>query len=161
MSWIERPDTVACCGDVPGAVACEEDVARFLHSKIDDPDILAFKRSELTGDGIKHPSNVCGESHGLSVDRAGGVSDDALRQLSNVQAERKPGREGRGAWVANVGALRAIAHPEAPDGVVRVYDDPMPDNDKHAVIRVADTLSRTDFNEVRRAMMTAFAKRVA
>lgn len=161
MSWIERPDNVACCGDTPGSVACDEQVARLLHSKIDDPDILAFSRKELTGDGIKNPSNVCGEADGLSVDRAGGLSEDELRQLSNAQAERRPGRDGKGAWVANVAALRAITHASAPEGAVRVYDDPMPDNDRHAVVRVADTISRTDFNEIRRAVMTAFAKRVA
>lgn len=161
MSWIERPDKIACCGDNPGSVACDEDVARLLHSKIDDPDVLAFSRKELTGEGLKNPSNVCGEADGLSVDRAGGLSDDELRHLSRLQAERRPGRSGRGAWVANVAVLRAISHPAAPTGAVRVYDDPMPDNDRHAVIRVADTISRTDFNEVRRAMMSAFAKRVA
>lgn len=161
MSWTDRPDAEPCCGDEPGAVACAEDVARLLHSRIDDPEILAFSRKELTSIGINAPSNACGEADGCSVDRATGLSDGEIRQRADEQANRRPGRLGKGAWIANVAALRAISHPSAPDGAVRVYDDPMPGNDRHALVRVAAEVPRTDFNEVRRAIMSAFSKRVA
>lgn len=161
MTWTDRPDSVPCCGDKPGAVACHEDVARLIHSKILDPDTLAFSRKELTAEKIVSPSNVCGDADGCSVDRATGLSDDELRRRANAQAAKKEGRTGQGAWVANVAVLRSLTHSEAPDGAVRVYDDPKADNDGHAVIRVSANVPRTDFNEVRRAIMAAFSRRVA
>lgn len=161
MTWTGRPDGEPCCGDEPGSVACEEDVARLIHSRIEDPDVLAFTRKDLTGQGIDRPSNICGAADGCSVDRATGLGDDELRRRAELQAAKREGRTARGAWIANVAALRAIRHPGAPEGAVRVYDDPMPDNDRHAVIRVSPDIPRTDFNEVRRAIIAAFGRRVA
>jgi|GEM_PF-6371218 len=161
MTWTVRPDDEPCCGEAPGLVRCEEDIARLIHSKIDDPDVLAFTRKDLTGHGIPNPSNVCGQADGCSVDRVVDLDDDALRARSQQQAAKREGRTAKGAWIANVAALRTIKHPAAPEGAVRVYDDPMPDNDRHAVLRVSAAIPRTDFNEMRRAIIAAFDRRVA
>lgn len=162
MTWTGRPDSEPCCGDQPGSVACEEDVARLIHSKIQEPDVLAFTRKQLAAENIKSPSNICGEADGCSVERTAGLTEDDLRARAEAQAAQREGRTGQGAWIANVAALRAITHPDAPAGeTVRVYDDPKADNDRHAVIRVWAGLPRTDFNEVRRAIIAAFGRKVA
>lgn len=161
MTWTVRSDRDPCCGEQPGAVACDEDVARLIHSRIDDPDVLAFTRKDLLGEGIAQPSDVCGLADGCSVDRASGLVDDEIRARSARQAAQREGRIARGAWIANVGMLRSISHENAPDGAVKVYDDPMPGNDRHAVIRVSTEIPRTDFNEVRRSIISAFDRRIA
>ena len=160
MTWTGRPDNEPCCGDAPGAVACEEDVVRLLHCRILEPDQAAFTRSDLVPNSAA-PSNVCGEADGCSVDRSTGMTDDEIRARAVAQAEKKPGREGRGGLVASVAALRSITHPDAPGGAVRVYDDPRADNDRHAVIRLSEGIPRSDFSQIRRALINAFGRRVA
>lgn len=162
MSWTDRADDTPCCDGPLGPVGSGEVVARLLHSKIDDPDKAAFTRKELTGHGLDAPSNVCGLADGCSVDRAKDLDDDDLRTRSAAQAAEKAGRAARGALVANVVAIRAISHPDGKDGrAVFVYDDPRADNDRHAVIRICDKIPRTDFTEIRRALIAAFDRRVA
>lgn len=161
MSWTERPDKEACCGEEPGAVRCEERVVKYLHSANLHPDTLAFTRRDLQADRIAEPSNDCGDSHGCSVDRVGDASDAELLEKSEAYARAKEGRAPCGGLVATVGALRRIPHQSAPEGAVRVYDDPRADNDAHAVMRVSRRLSRPEFNEVRRRIIQCFGYRVA
>lgn len=138
-----------------------ETVARLVHSNIYEPDIAAFTRKELTGAGIPVISDLCGEADGCSVDRADGLSDDELKARSEAQAGSSPNRVAKGARIADVAALRAIGHKDARDGqAVRIYDDPRPANDRHAVLRVCAAIPRPDFLEVRRQIVAAFARQV-
>ncbi|MNV18021.1 hypothetical protein D3C71_1088280 [compost metagenome] len=89
------------------------------------------------------------------------MTDDEIRTRSEAQARKREGRNAEGGLIANVAALRGIVHELAPEGAVRVYDDPMPDNDEHAVIRIVENVPRADFNEVRSKIMAKFDRRVA
>lgn len=164
MSWTDRPDSVACCEGPKGAVDSMESVARLLHSNIDNPDIAPFQRKELTGEDLgREPVNVCGDADGCSVNRTGQLTDDDLRRMSEDLAARgsKP-RTATGAVIASVEALRGIRGLDDPDTqVVFVYDDPLPGNDHHAVLRVPQGLSRTDFRELQRRIAATFVRRVA
>jgi hypothetical protein len=160
MSWTDRPDDCACCGDEPGAVKSNERVARLLHSKIIDPATAAFSRKELTQpEGAC--SDVCGEADGGSIDRCDSVTDDELRERACALADIRPGRKGQGALVANVADLRAIRHEAAPNGrAVYVYDDPMLENRHHAVMRVSSSVPRSDFIDIQTAIVKAFSRKV-
>jgi hypothetical protein len=162
MTWTGRPDDEPCCGDVPGAVAPQEAVARLIHSKIEVPAHSAFKRSELTcpDPGVEF-DNACGNADGCSVDRSLSLTDPELCQRADTQAALREGRTGRGAYVAEVAALRAIIQPAQPaQRAVFVYDDPKPGNTQHAVIRIAEKVPRADFEHIRSLIMKAFARRV-
>jgi len=141
-----------------------ESVARLLHSNIDNPDIAPFQRKDLTGEALgREPVNVCGDADGCSVNRTSHLTDDDLRRLSEEHAARgtKP-RVATGAVIASVKALRDLRGLDDPDAqVVFVYDDPLPGNDHHAVLRVRQGLSRTDFKELQRRIAAAFTRRVA
>lgn len=162
MSWTGRSESQPCCEGPLGRVEPSEEVARLLHSRIVEPDKAAFTRTELTGHGIANPSNDCGSADGCSVDRTASLTDAEIRERSELQAQLKAGRTSEGAIIANVGTLRAITHPDAPNGqAIYIYDDARADNDRHAVLRICEHIPRSDFGEVRRAIISAFAKRVA
>ena len=71
-----------------------------------------------------------------------------------------PGAEG--AFVAQTGAVRAIVAPYDPTvRLFYIYEDPYDGNDRHAVIRFNDNVPRGLWDEARRQLKAAFAKRVA
>ena len=135
----------------------KETLARLLHSKIEDPAYEPFTRSQLT----KGTSNNCGDADGCSLLRRDDLSDDEIRIRADKLANARPGREGRGAYVALAADLRAIrAQCLGERQVVFVYDDPRPDEPGHAVMRVADDVG-LDLDEVRERIRAAFATRIA
>lgn len=163
MTWTNRLDTAACCPGSKGAVDSTEDVALYLHSKIDNPDTIPFERKRLTGEDLGRAiSNVCGDADGVSVDRAIGLSEAEILVRAKAQAERQPDRVSTGAKIALVSSLRDIRRDEDDASqVVFVYDDPLADNDAHAVIRLKQGLHRAEFNIIRRRIIDAFSRRVA
>ena len=129
MSWTARRDTDPCCGDEPGAVLSRESVARLVHSRVEIPEAALFRRDELTWNEAKFgpPNNTCGDADGCSVDRCGNLTRSDILGRADDQANKHPGRVGRGAFIASVERLRAISH-EAVNQAVFVYDDPKPEN---------------------------------
>lgn len=162
MSWTGRPDCEPCCPGPLGATADGETVARYVNSNTVEPDKAAFQRAELTGENYDPISNDCGSSHGCSVDRIDGLNEEAIKSRSELQAVGRGNRVAEGARLAIVEDLRAIRHHDYPDDqVVYIYDDPKPDNDRHAVVRVSDKLHRGELKELQRDLVAAFSKRVA
>lgn len=86
------------------------------------------------------------------------MDDAEVVRRAQRQAERRPGRVGRGALVADVAQLRALRH-ESATRAVFIYDDPKLDNREHAVIRVSDMIPRTDFLEIQLAILAVFQQR--
>lgn len=67
-----------------------------------------------------------------------------------------------GAKLAAVSALRAIPCAGDPNGRgVYVYDDPMPTNAEHAVLRVSEHADRPEFELIRVAIIEAFSETVS
>lgn len=163
MKWTDRPDSAACCPGKKGAVEDAEQVALYLHSKIDSPDTIPFERTKLTGEKLGRPiSNDCGNADGVSVDRTIGLSDVELSLRAITQAERQPNRVSTGAKIAPVASLRGIrSEGNDTEQVVFVYDDPLSDNDAHAVIRLRQGFGRPEFIDIRRRIIDAFSRRVA
>ena len=157
MSWSGRSEAEPCCAGPLGAVSSNEEVARITIRPIGPPGYRAFTRSQFFPPANGVFNNECGQSSGCSVDRSNGLSDDDLRALSAARAEQRnlkraeegkpPSQAPEGAMVALVGSLRAIRMEERPnDQAVLIYDDPVPENDRHAVIR-----GREDIPEEERA----------
>lgn len=162
MDWTPWPDDVARCPGTHGAVGAGESVARLLHSKLVHPLGDAFRRSELFSEPGKQVSNECGNADGLSVVRSGSLSDVELRQRSLDQAILKPERISNGAVVAQAAALRRIeVDGRAGEQVVFIYDDPLPSNPLHAVVRGKQVLDRPERIFVRDRIREAFSRIVA
>lgn len=161
MSWAGRPDNQPCCGEEPGAVGDGEPIARLLHSVIEEPAGEPFARRHFLPPKPGVCCNDCGNADGVSVCRSETLTDDEIRARANALASLKPGRVGRGALVAYATDLRAVRHPDLPDEQqVFVYDDPMVDDELHAVIRMNDALSRPKQDEVRVRIRAAFITKI-
>ena len=131
-------------------------------ARIAEADHEPFKRSELFPPGKGGFSNECGDADGSSVVRCASLTDADIREKAAAQARKRPGREQRGALVANVDHLRSIKLPEKPDEqVVFVYDDPLVSEHLHAVIRGCEALGRPDQDDLRNRIRAQFANVVA
>lgn len=152
MGWSDRPDDAGVCRGVLGAVANSETVARLFVAQVPYQGYQWFVRRDLlpSPNGLPE-SNVCGESDGLSVDRATGLSDEDLVARSTAHAERqnasrrergKPANQlAGGARIASVATLRAVRRQGGMgEQVIFVYDDPKSDNAEHAVVRMLETV---------------------
>ena len=163
MSWVGRPEARACCPGPHGPVRDDEQVARLLHDKIDQPEKARFQRDgQLFPPRKRTHSNQCAKQDGASVVRCSELTEDEIRAKAAAQARRQPDRISRGAVVARVAALRAIRLEDAPDRqVVFVYDDPInPGEPLHAVIRVDDSLAEADFVDIREQVLKWFSSPV-
>lgn len=139
------------CPDGLGAVRDEERVARLFVPQVPDQGYQPFIRKDLLPPKGRAASDVCGASDGASVDRRSTLSDDELRTRSarfatecNAERARRgkpPNRFAGGALVASVDRLRAIRRPVGkPEQIVLVYDDAMPENAEHAVVRLSEAV---------------------
>jgi hypothetical protein len=152
MYWTSWPEGDARCPGDHGPVDSGEAVARLLHSKLDP-----FRRSEIFRKLSDSFSNECGKSDGMSIVRSNTLSDDDLRERSQKQAALKPQRTAEGALVAKVGALRDIEVDGRPgEQVVFIYDDPLPSEPLHAVLRGEEALDRPEQTFVRDKIRDAF-----
>ena len=159
QGWTDRDDAAQCCPSLLGAVEDSEYLARLIHSTIEEPKGNPFKREEMFPPKGEF-SNVCGESHGTSLVRRDGISDEELCDRASRQAERKPGRVGRGAFVAKSAELREIEHPDRPGEVaIRIYDDPMATDQHHCVLR-ASPVPRTLQSEIRNKVRALFNRHI-
>ena len=162
MSWTGRSEAVACCGDDPGPVGPAETIARLLHDRNSEPFQETFRREELQPRSKQNFSNVCGDADGFSTSRADGLPDDEIRRLAAEQAALKPGRVSKGAILAIAGDLRQIRQTgDAQGQVVYIYDDPKPNDPRHAVVRVGETVSRADFDDIRVKLKSEFKTSVS
>jgi hypothetical protein len=157
MTWTSHQDDQTRCKEPPGAVVAGEELARLLHTKNPQPHQDPLIRTDLQPKkaGI---SNMCGESDGLSVVRCGGMSDADIRTRAEGQVAGKNDRQQEGAMIALVDDLRSIRQPGSEEQIVFAYDDPLTDDDFHAVLRVKQ-MPRPDFDEVRVLMADAFKRR--
>lgn len=160
-AWISRSEATACCPGGHGPVQGCERLARLLHTKIVEPDYDPLRRSDFFPPTKRPMSNECGSSDGCSVIRASGLSDEDVRKLAQAQAARREGREQKGALLAECAALRAIRLPNNDNQVVFVYDDPLGDEPRHAIIRCDDQLHRPDQDELRESIRAAFNEHVS
>lgn len=159
MGWTSWSESTARCAGGLGAVNVIESIARLLHSRIRVPHGDPFRRSELFHDDKTAFSNKCGESDGVSVVRCDTLSDDELCERSDVQANRRPGRTGDGAIVALVRDLRSVEVDGRPgEQVVFIYDDPMPLEPLHAIVRGNRDLDRSEQALVRDRIRDAFRR---
>lgn len=158
MSWTNLAENSARCGGALGAVRPQEEVARHLHSKIDEPRQKAFKREELFGLSGQI-SNECGQSTGISVDRCSNLSDQQIDQRCITFAAQRPGRQSKGSMIAQVAALRSVVIPNVSGQVVFVYDDPDLTNAEHAIVRARQGLSKAQMGFVRDEVIEAFGHR--
>ncbi len=132
--WSGRSEDEPCCHGPLGPVRNDEQLARLTFQRTKEP--LHYKwiqRKELFPRDNAF-SNVCGAQDGMSVDRSSDLSNQQLIDRSEVHARRGNHRLGNGAYVADAGAVRAI-HSPSGECAFRIYDDPLQDNDEHAVIR--------------------------
>lgn len=150
--WVERIDTESRCPGPLGAVQGHEDVVRHIHTGNSTPFKAAFQRAELFAPEEEEPSNVCGESHGASVDRTTQLAADELLERAVAQAGDR--HQSVGCLVANVAALRGVALPGTTGQLVHVYDDARAGNDQHSVIRCIAT--RADRSRLRDAIVKLF-----
>lgn len=161
MSWTERPDSEDRCRGPMGAVAGRELVTRLLTNKNSEPSDLIFKRSQMTRP--KQPSNDCGKSDGLSVDRCTELLRPELRARADHYAKKVEGRISRGAIVACVQALRDLRLPGLEEQqLLFVYDDPITgENERHAVVRASPSVSPARFSELRQELFKRFHSRIS
>lgn len=150
--WIEQSDLEPKCPGPMGPVHGDENVVRHIHTGNSNPFKAAFQKAELFRPDNEAYSNACGASHGASVDRVAGLTDNELRKRSEAQAGER--HTSRGCMIANVAELRGIKIPDTDGQIVRVYDDARLDNSQHAVIRCS--ASRPDRNRLRDAIVKAF-----
>lgn len=161
MSWTGRDDRSQCCPSDLGAPKDREKLARLLHSKIVEPDFDPLRRSDFFPPKNGKFSNECGKSDGSSVVRTDGLSDDQIRQMAQAQAERRPGRTQQGALVATCRDLRKIRLDDAAHQQVFIYDDPLEDEPRHAVVRGDERLDRPDQDALREEIRETFRTIVA
>lgn len=159
--WTSRQEADACCPGDHGAVDDAERLARLLHTRIIEPDYDPLRRSDFFPPRGRPASNECGNSDGCSVIRADCFSDQEIRELAKLQAERRENRSQKGALVANAGELRSIRLPNNDNQLVYVYDDPLVDQAMHAVIRGDDQLTRPDQDELREKIRDTFSGHIS
>jgi hypothetical protein len=161
MYWTSWPEGDARCPGDHGPVGSAEAVARLLHSKLLQSTGGPFRRSEIFRKPSGSFSNECGKSDGMSVVRSNTLSDDDLRERSQKQAALRPQRTAEGALVAKVAALREIEVDGRPgEQVVFIYDDPLPSEPLHAVLRGGEALDRPEQTFVRDKIRDAFCRAV-
>lgn len=158
MDWTSWPEDEPRCPGEHGAVCFQEQIARLLHSGL-GANPGPFRRSDLFAGADKKVSNECGNSHGLSVVRNATLDDSELRRRSQQQAAARPNRTALGALVAEVAALRKIKLPGRPaEQVVFVYDDPLPSDSLHAIVRGVLMPDRSDQDRIRHLIQDAFCR---
>lgn len=155
-SWTRRSEADACCGHALGPVRDEEAIARLLHTGIAEPDHEPFKRKELFPQKSGF-TNECGNADGCSVIRSDALTAEALRERSRAQAEQKPGRKPLGALLTSASKLRGLRRPTKLSQITYIYDDPLPDDDRHAVLRGCENIEKADQDEARVLIKSAFS----
>ena len=139
QGWTGSPDEEQCCPSGLGAVGSDEILARRTIKRTAAPLAYAwFKREDFIPKSQGF-SNGCGTKDGLSVDRRDTLSDEQIFERSNQFANIGKNRVGDGAYLIKVETVRKARKYNAPNQqVLFVYDDPMIDNQEHAVIRIAE-----------------------
>jgi hypothetical protein len=157
MYWtLWREDEARCPGD-HGPVRSSEALARLLHSNLLRPRGDPFRRSEIFRKLGETFSNECGKSDGMSVVRSDLLSDNELRERSQNQSALKPNRSAEGALVAQVDVLRRITVDGRPgEQVVFIFDDPLPSEPLHAVLRGSENLDRPEQSSIRDKIRDSF-----
>ena len=136
--WTGSSDEEQCCPSALGAVRSDEMVARLTITRTKEPfGYTPFRRADLFP-GAQPVSNECGNKHGCSVDRRDTLSDEIVFKRSADFAAVGKNRIGDGAYLITAEKLRQHRLLTMPNQqVFFVYDDPMPENQEHAVIRAA------------------------
>lgn len=148
MGWTSRSEGIACCPGALGPLRDVETVARLIVGKVDEPDFEPIRRSELFPNGADF-SNICGDSDGLSVARNSALSNEAVKIMSVAQANQRPGRNARGAIVANVQDLRDVRIQNLPLQLIFIYDDAKKSDTTHAVVRCLESIDRPSQEQIR------------
>ena len=143
MPWTDRADSDQCCPGPLGEVGSAESVARLTLIRTAQPlNFTAFNQRDLYPPTNQECVDACGTEegqHGLSVARATNLTAEDLVARSDAQAARRPNRVGDGAFVALAADVRAIRSGDFPnDQVFMIYDDPIPSDPLHAVIRASE-----------------------
>ena len=161
--WTDSSDAAPSCAPDTSNVADAEQVGRLLHSGNSTSPKEWLKRDELFGRKNAETVNVCNHvegSPGASLFRSDDLSEDEVRNRSKEYAERKEGRDPRGAVTGRTHDLRAIRSKKQPEAqVVFVYDDPTKDDRRHCVVRI-DQACRTEGDYLRGEVLKALGKRI-
>jgi hypothetical protein len=160
-----EPDRCPFSEPTSETVSREETVARVLHSGNcagGRPTEQTFQLADLLVQarrrGATPPEHQCGNSAGVSVQRAPPATVESLHQLSRTLAAQRPGRQPHGAVLASVADLRSISVEEVFGQVVYVLQDGSETDPGHAVIRVRPGLAEGLGKKVREQIMRAFAR---
>lgn len=171
MNWTARCESDPYCEGALGRVSSDEKVARIVIRQEPDQGYNPFQRSELLPPKKREPDNTCGQQDGLSVDRSSNLSRDQLYARSVARAfakneirkaNGKPANQSpEGAVVAEVERLRQISRPSMEGKqVIFIYDDALPDNQQHAVIRVSASVPDEEVALILDDIRRAFDQRV-
>lgn len=159
--WTSQTDKIARCDRASGAVDSSELVTRLLHTGNTPPNVEIFRRSELFFDKKKRHSNICGDCDGVSLVRSSGLTDKEIIDRSNELANKRDGRESRGALTAQVSELRAISLENYGDQqIIFVYDDPKSDDELHAIMRADENITRPNQDFIRDRINSIFSKKI-
>ncbi len=153
--WIpERGDSQARCGSDPGRVKDEELLAKYVSVGDWDADALSLNESSLTSSHLCPKggrfSDICGDSDGVSVQRAGSwTPETAAENLHNFYQGKETVPEC--VVMAKADDLRRIRLQDKPnDQVVFVLDDSGdPGGKYHAIIRMSKPRTYLDYVRVK------------
>jgi hypothetical protein len=138
QGWTGSSDEEQCCPSTLGAVGSGETLARLTLIRTKEPFGYTWLKRQDLFPADETPSNECGTKDGCSVDRRDTLPDEIILKRSEDFAANGKNRKGDGAYLAAVKTLRNHRLETMPDQqVLFVYDDPMPENEEHAVIRAA------------------------
>ena len=142
QGWTRSSDDEQCCPSGLGAVESVETIARLTLIRTKEPlGYNPFNRRDLFS-ADDTPNNDCGNKDGCSVDRRDTLSDYIILKRSDDFAARGNNRVGNGAYLVKVETLRHHRLETMPNQqVLFVYDDPMPENAEHAVIRATNEVA--------------------
>lgn len=172
MSWTGRPEADACCDGSRGAVCSDERVARITVRPLAATGYTPFRRSDFFPPTDGQFSNQCGNADGFSVDRCDGLSEDDIRlrsatraasaNLRRMEVGKQPSQSQDGAIIAKVQRLRELRLDDLPaEQVVYVYDDPLAENDRHAVIRCSQSVPEEERATLLTRVERAFDTRIS
>ncbi len=142
QGWTGSPDDEQCCPSALGAVGSDETLARMTLARTKEPFGHNWLRRQDLFPSDEPPNNECGKKEGCSVDRRDTLSDDVILKRSDDHAAKRDNRIGDGAYLVRVETLRHHRLETVPNQqVLFVYDDPMPENAEHAVIRATNEVA--------------------
>ena len=162
---VEEADPLRCPASQPepNQLANSEKIGRVLYSAIAPsgvPDERTFPICDLLLERVGAVDHDCGNSDGVSVQRAPPATLEKLILKSQELAARKPGRTAGGVAFTLVSVLRSIKIPGVSGQVVFVLTDGSDADPGHAVIRMSPQVPDGLRKKVRKDIIDAFRSNI-